>query len=29
VTLMLQISWLQAAVGFVAKLFTATGQDWA
>jgi hypothetical protein len=28
VTLMLQISWLQAAVGFVAKLFMAGGQDW-
>jgi hypothetical protein len=29
VTLMLQISWLQAAVGFVAKLFMADTQTWA
>jgi hypothetical protein len=28
VTLMLQISWLQAAIGFVAKVFSAEGQSW-
>jgi hypothetical protein len=29
VTLMLQITWLAAAVKFVANLFLAEGQDWA
>jgi len=29
VTLMLQITWLAAAVKFVANLFLAEGQTWA
>jgi hypothetical protein len=28
VTLMLQITWLAAAVKFVANLFLAEGQNW-
>jgi hypothetical protein len=29
VTLMMQISWLAAAINFVAGLFMAEGQNWA
>jgi hypothetical protein len=29
VTLMLQISWLESAMNFVASFFMAEGQNWA